>query len=68
MRTLAQVEIEEIYTYAVQLGKDAGQLLLEGVKARTEGDSSLGTVIEKENAVDIVTQIDEGTIHAPIFR
>ena len=51
-------ELDRIYTFAVQLGKDAGQMLLEAAEARYSGSAQ--THIEKDSAVDIVTQTDEG--------
>jgi len=54
--------LEDTYSFAVQLGKDAGQLLLEAAKRRYEGasqDRNLNQV-EKLNAVDLVTKTDEG--------
>lgn len=52
-------ELDEIYEFAVDLGKRAGQLLLDGVEKRIAG-SLVQESIEKENAVDIVTKTDEG--------
>lgn len=54
-----QAELDEIYAFAVDLGKKAGQFLLDGVEKRIAGASH--EFEEKENAVDIVTQTDEGT-------
>ncbi len=54
-------ELDEIYAFAVQLGKDAGKLLLEAAQSRFNGDGE-GTqdFEEKDSAVDIVTKTDEG--------
>lgn len=56
--SFSQAELDEIYAFAVDLGKKAGQLLLDGVEKRIAGASH--EFEEKENAVDIVTQTDEG--------
>ncbi|KAI9659958.1 MAG: hypothetical protein M1821_001310 [Bathelium mastoideum] len=54
-------ELGEIYEFAVQLGKDAGRLLMDGAKSRF-GDTGSGqqAFVEKESSVDIVTKTDEG--------
>jgi myo-inositol-1(or 4)-monophosphatase len=64
-------ELDEIYRFAVDLGKQAGQRLLNGANNRVKGllpeavNSSNSTsnlaFTEKDNAVDIVTQVDEGS-------
>ena len=51
-------EMDRIYAFAIQLGKDAGQMLLEAAEARYEGPRE--DHVEKESAVDIVTKTDEG--------
>jgi myo-inositol-1(or 4)-monophosphatase len=67
-------ELEEIYQFAIDLGKKAGAKLMDGIHARIGGTisdiSSNDTgnanttsnlaFEEKDNAVDIVTQVDEG--------
>lgn len=55
--------LQEIYTFAIQLGKDAGQILLDGLaRRRTQGaEAEAAAHVEKLNAVDIVTQTDNGT-------
>jgi hypothetical protein len=60
-RSITERELEEIYAFAVQLGKDAGRLLLEAAQSRfsDDGDSSQD-FSEKDSAVDIVTKTDEG--------
>lgn len=55
--------LKEIYDFAVQLAKDAGRMLMDGVEARCGNDSTAGVQqeqIEKDSSVDIVTQTDEG--------
>lgn len=56
---LTQQQLDEIYAFAVDLGRKAGQLLLESIEKRMDGEQSR-EADEKENAVDIVTQTDEG--------
>ena len=54
-------ELDEIYSFAVQLGKDAGKMLLEAAMLRCKGGKVDDTAhVEKMNAVDLVTQTDEG--------
>ena len=57
--------LKEIYDFAVQLAKDAGRMLMDGVEARCGNDSTAGVQqaqIEKDSSVDIVTQTDEGLL------
>lgn len=54
--TLSESELNEISSFAIQLAKDAGQMLLDAVEARSGGQKH----VEKESAVDLVTQTDEG--------
>ncbi|EPS32283.1 hypothetical protein PDE_07243 [Penicillium oxalicum 114-2] len=56
---LSQDDLDQIYTFAVDLGRKAGELLLERVEQRIDGVSTPQTFEEKDNAVDIVTQTDE---------
>lgn len=68
---LTETELDEIYSFAIQLAKEAGQKLLDAVDARL-GRGSTGTTgtttggggavghVEKESAVDLVTETDEG--------
>jgi len=60
---ISEVELAEIYSFALDLGRRAGKILLDGIEKRT-GDASLrgdgGKMEEKMNAVDIVTQTDLG--------
>jgi myo-inositol-1(or 4)-monophosphatase len=60
--TLSKPELEEIYTFALDLGRRAGQILIDGVNKRTGEQSGRdnGEEVEKMNAVDIVTQTDLG--------
>ena len=59
---LSQYELDEIYAFAVDLGRKAGDLLMERVEQRISGNNGPQTFEEKENAVDIVTQTDEGKL------
>ncbi|KAI9050529.1 hypothetical protein LZ554_005690 [Drepanopeziza brunnea f. sp. 'monogermtubi'] len=58
--TLTESELQEIYAFALHLGRRSGQILLEGVEKRCGAESGRenGKVEEKMNAVDIVTQTD----------
>ncbi|KAF2653276.1 inositol monophosphatase [Lophiostoma macrostomum CBS 122681] len=62
MAEISRSELDEIYDFAVQLGQDAGQMLLDAAKLRM-GDGAASKEqkehIEKENAVDLVTETDE---------
>lgn len=59
---LTDSELREIYTFALDLGRRAGQILLDGVEKRCVAESrrESGKMEEKMNAVDIVTQTDLG--------
>lgn len=59
MQNLSREELDEIYAFAIDLGRKAGQLLLDSVDRRIDGISQ-DLVAEKDSAVDIVTQTDEG--------
>lgn len=58
---LSQEQLDQIYAFAVDLGRKAGQLLMESVEKRI-GDGVSQAVEEKDSAVDIVTQTDEGML------
>lgn len=54
-------ELTEIHVFAVQLGKDAGKLLLEAARLRiSDHGKGAQEYTEKDSAVDIVTKTDEG--------
>lgn len=60
---LEDEELREIYDFALNLGRLAGRILLDGVEKRcnsSEGRETSDMHIEKMNAVDIVTQTDYG--------
>ena len=53
------MDLDEVYQFAVQLAKEAGSLLLNAAQHRY-GNGLRANHLEKENAVDLVTQTDEG--------
>lgn len=58
-------ELDEIYAFAVQLGKDAGQMLMTAAESRFGDENAPGREqqsVEKDSSVDIVTQTDEGEL------
>ena len=58
---IPQDGLEDIYQFAVELGKSAGKILLEGIeRRRVDVDNDAHEAVEKLNAVDIVTQTDNG--------
>ena len=53
---ISEAELQEIYAFALDLGRQAGKILLDGIEQRT-GEMSgrgIGPMEEKMNAVDIV--------------
>lgn len=66
MTRLRQQELDEIYAFAVDLGKRAGKLLLDGVERRIDSAWEQDFA-EKDNAVDIVTKTDEGIYQSLLF-
>lgn len=58
---LSQEQLDQIYAFAVDLGRKAGQLLMESVEKRIGGGATQEAE-EKDSAVDIVTQTDEGML------
>lgn len=65
---IQDTELAEIYSFAIQLAKDAGQMLLDAVDMRA-GKTVREGHVEKESSVDLVTQTDEGRfIIAPYDR
>ncbi|KAL3420080.1 Protein qutG [Phlyctema vagabunda] len=58
--SMSTEELQEIYTFALDLGRNAGKILNEGVEKRCGEQSGrdMGKQEEKMNAVDIVTQTD----------
>lgn len=62
MSGIKDQELHEIYEFAVQLGKDAGQMLMDASRRRMQGNGATTSVsyVEKENSVDLVTKTDHG--------
>lgn len=65
MSTSGQIrdeELDEIYAFAIQLGKDAGKMLMDAAALRMSSSAGEGEqkFEEKDNAVDIVTKTDTG--------
>jgi myo-inositol-1(or 4)-monophosphatase len=60
MKSIEPAELAKIYEFAIQLGRDAGKILLDGIEKRRLGGGSSAEDAEKINAVDIVTQTDNG--------
>ncbi|KAJ5691155.1 Protein qutG [Penicillium malachiteum] len=52
-----QDELDEIYAFAIDLGRKAGDMLMERVEQRISGGEQ--KFEEKDSSVDIVTQTDE---------
>jgi len=62
MSEVLEDDLEEVYQFAIDLAKSSGKILLEGLeRRRVTRDDCAPEVIEKLNAVDIVTQTDTGT-------
>jgi myo-inositol-1(or 4)-monophosphatase len=63
MADLSREELDEIYTFAVELGKQAGKMLMDAAQLRMNGGDGTGKEeaehVQKENAVDLVTETDE---------
>ena len=61
-KEFSQAELKSIYDFALDLGRRAGKILVDGVEKRTGAASGRedGKQEEKMNAVDIVTQTDLG--------
>lgn len=65
------IDLDELYAFAVQLGKDAGKLLLDAADRRCEASQASNQAeaeqhVQKENAVDLVTQTDEGMVKCDV--
>ena len=61
MMEISREELDEIYAFAVQLGRRAGKMLMDAAQLRIEGGNATGQDehVQKENAVDLVTETDE---------
>lgn len=53
------IDLDEVYTFALGLAEQAGKLLDDAWRARCGGGLQTGHT-EKDSAVDLVTQTDEG--------
>jgi len=60
MVTINEEEISEIYELALEMGKVAGEMLMEGMRKRTIGSNTSIQIEEKDSSVDVVTQTDLG--------
>ncbi|TDZ34554.1 Protein QA-X [Colletotrichum spinosum] len=68
MADISDNELREIFDFAVQLGKDAGAMLMKAARSRFDGSASQ-VFTEKESSVDLVTKTDmevEAFIHNAI--
>lgn len=73
MSEISREELDEIYAFAIELGKQAGKMLMEAANRRMAGgnENTEGAHVEKDNAVDLVTQTDldvEQFVKSEIFR
>ncbi|KAF1833238.1 inositol monophosphatase [Decorospora gaudefroyi] len=61
MNNMSTEELDDIYTFAVDLGKQAGKMLMEAAQLRISGSCPAPERdhVQKENAVDLVTETDE---------
>ena len=59
MADSSSLNLDEVYEFAVELGKEAGAMLMKAAEARFGGLSE-SSHTEKDNAVDLVTQTDIG--------
>lgn len=65
MASLSQNELDSIYAFAVDLGKQAGQMLVDAAQVRIDGGNATQDEkehVQKENAVDLVTETDESML------
>jgi myo-inositol-1(or 4)-monophosphatase len=62
MSDISREELDEIYVFAVELGKQAGQMLKDAAQLRMDGGNRTKEQdehVQKMNAVDLVTETDE---------
>jgi myo-inositol-1(or 4)-monophosphatase len=62
MMDISKEELDDIYAFAVNLGRQAGKMLVNAAQLRIDGGSATGQEkehVQKENAVDLVTETDE---------
>ena len=60
MPSLTTAELDEIYAFAIKLGKDAGNILQQAASIRINGKDVQRPATIKASEVDIVTETDEG--------
>lgn len=72
MADISDAELREIYDFAVQLGKEAGEMLMTAAKSRWGSGGETQAFTEKDNSVDLVTKTDTGafplTLHLPMSQ
>ncbi|OHF04633.1 inositol monophosphatase [Colletotrichum orchidophilum] len=71
MADISDAELREIYDFAVQLGKEAGELLMTAAKSRWGSGGETQAFKEKDNSVDLVTKTDtevEAFIHTSVAK
>ena len=59
---ISREKLDDIYTFAVDLGKQAGKMLMKAAQLRMDGGDGTKEEkehVQKENAVDLVTETDE---------
>lgn len=62
MSEISREDLDGIYAFAVELGKQAGQMLKDAAQLRINGGGGTKAQdehIQKANAVDLVTETDE---------
>jgi len=62
MSEISREDLDEIYVFAIELGKRAGQMLKDAAQLRMDGSSRTKAQdehVQKMNAVDLVTETDE---------
>jgi|TARA_R110002003_G_scaffold54_5_gene4691 myo-inositol-1(or 4)-monophosphatase len=65
MTTISREELDGIYAFAVELGKQAGDMLMDAAQIRMDGGNASAEQkehVQKENAVDLVTETDESML------
>ncbi|KAJ0306412.1 hypothetical protein COL516b_004871 [Colletotrichum fioriniae] len=71
MADISDAELREIYDFAVQLGKEAGEMLMTAARSRWGSGGETQAFTEKDNSVDLVTKTDtevEAFIHTSVAK
>ncbi|GAA6043816.1 hypothetical protein JCM8097_002063 [Rhodosporidiobolus ruineniae] len=55
----AEPDFEQVYQFAIELAKQAGQLILDGSNKRTTAATTTADPATKKNRVDLVTETDQ---------